>query len=457
MNYLLPISEEIYQKHIAPLTPRFILTHPAVHLQVNDAIIPFEESGQQHILPLIYRVTAVNRTAKTISLQLIDFCQHTLPLKEAFTRNILISQEKMGDSLRIAPPEFEEVKNAMGGKRRTEQELLTSIRNYITARGYYYDEETLYNYHICLKTRPLVILAGLSGTGKSKLPQLYAEALGHKPRYLRLPVRPNWNDDRYLLGYFNTITGEYIPEPAVEFIHEAETDPYNLYFFCLDEMNLAHVEYYFSQFLSTMEEEQPEDRRIQLYSKYLWERAQKGADPFPYQLVIPENLFFTGTINVDETTKPISDKVIDRANTLEFFSVDLEKMPIPTTVAPPISIAASTWRSYRINTPDLSYRSQIIEINKLLNRADLGLGYRVLHEIELYLANSIELLEPDTAFDLQVKQRILPRIRGAGYKIEQLLNDLRAFLRQQNFPRSIQRLEEMQHRLQHDGYTNFWR
>ncbi len=127
-----------------------------------------------------------------------------------------------------------------------EQDVLAHIKRYIAARGYYFDDETLYNYHICLKTRPLVILAGLSGTGKSKLSQLYAEALGHMTRYLRMAVRPNWNDDHYLLGYFDTITREYITEPAVDFVLDAGRDQDNLYFFCLDEMNLAHVEYYFS-------------------------------------------------------------------------------------------------------------------------------------------------------------------------------------------------------------------
>ena len=84
----------------------------------------------------------------------------------------------------------------------------------------------------------------LSGTGKSKLSQLYAEAIGstvQNGRYLRLAVRPSWNDDRYLLGYLNTMTGEYVTEPAVDFIIQAEKDRNNLYFFCLDEMDLAHV------------------------------------------------------------------------------------------------------------------------------------------------------------------------------------------------------------------------
>ena len=342
-----------------------------------------------------------------------------------------------------------------------EKDLLKAVQSYITARGYYFDEETLYNYHICLKTRPFVILAGISGTGKSKLAQLYAEALGNRTRYLRLPVRPNWSDDRYLLGYFDTISGEYITEPAVEFLLEANADEDQLYFFCLDEMNLAHVEYYFSQFLSAMEEERPEDRRITLLSKRVQqqmlntpERAEIAAQLA--QVLIPPNLFFTGTINVDETTQPISDKVMDRANTLEFFRVELDKIPQPSDLPEPVSISTYTWRSYQAAQPDTRFRSQIVEISRILNEADLGLGYRVLHEIELYVANSQGLLDPLTAFDLQVKQRILPRVRGSEV-ISEMVDTLLAYLKTQHLTRAEQRLAEMKKRLKRDGYTNFWR
>src|SRR5437588_12321918 len=146
----------------------------------------------------------------------------------------------------------------MGGFLLEERDLLEHIKCYIAAKGYYFDDETIYNYHICLKTRPFVILAGLSGTGKSKLSQLYAEAMSHtvqNKRYLRLAVRPGWNDDRYLLGYLNSITGEYVTELAVDFIIKAEEERDNLYFFWLDEMNFAQVEYYFSYFLRALEED----------------------------------------------------------------------------------------------------------------------------------------------------------------------------------------------------------
>ena len=98
----------------------------------------------------------------------------------------------------------------------------------------------------------------------------------------------------------------------------------------------------------------------------------------------------------------------------------------------------------------------MVAIGKILNGAGLGLGYRVLREMEMYLANSEGLLDLNTAFDLQVKQRILPRVRGS-LALRDTLKALTAFMHDQKLPRSEARLEEMAHRLTRDGYTSFWR
>ncbi len=363
----------------------------------------------------------------------------------------------------IKNEEYEAIIQLLGDVLPPEKEFLAYIKLYIAARGYYFDDETLINYHICLKTRPFVILAGLSGTGKSKLSQLYAEAVGstvQNDRYLRLAVRPNWNDDRYLLGYFNTITNEYIAETALDFLWAAERDREHLYFLCLDEMNLAHVEHYFSQFLSALEEDSPTDRRIPLMSSSLYRKLEQdkkaeGIEPFA---IIPPNLLFIGTINVDETTQPISDKVIDRANTIEFFSVDLTKVPEQMPTPDTMNLSNGAWQRYITTRPDPAFQPLIVEIGKILNRANMGLGFRVLKDINLFIANSRGLLDPKVAFDLQVKQRILPRLRGSNSeKTQQLFEDFISFSKHQKLIRTEQRLTEMKDRLMRDGYTSFWR
>src|SRR6266700_2707640 len=422
---------------------------------VGDKLLLVQPKGDDYdeVLPNIQKIALLDQQAGEMLLETDKVYDKKVSIDTV--RSIL--NRPLSDHITpLTPVEFHSVISEMGGVKLKESELLDYIKRYIAAKGYYFDDETICNYHICLKTRPFVILAGLSGTGKSKLSQLYAEAMGHtvqNKRYLRLAVRPNWNDDRYLLGYLNSITGEYVTEPAVDFIIKAEEDRDNLYFFCLDEMNLAHVEYYFSQLLSALEEDNFADRWIPLMS----ERAQASLSAHTsHRILVPSNLLFTGTINVDETTQPLSDKVIDRANTIEFFAVELDKMPEREPLPDPIVVSAATWSSYITREPDTAYRNHIIEIGKILNKADLGLGYRILRDIELYLANSKNLLRPEVAFDLQVKQRILPRVRGTE-AIRPVLDELAIYMKRNNLSRSEKRLDEMKVRLKRDGYTNFWR
>ena len=288
-HYLLFLPPDIIHKNVSYDQPRINVNVAVAQLQVDDKILlvrgDFLHFLRGNLLPFVYTVIYVNRGAGTVTLQLEQTHNQATPLP----KDILLDMAS-GNIYLLSASDFTQSIKGMGGKRMEEKALLEHIQSYIRAHGYYFDNETLYNYHICLKVRPFIILAGLSGTGKSKLSQLYAEALGHKQHYLRLPVRPNWNDDRYLLGHLNTITGEYFTEPAVEFLMEANEDEDNLYFFCLDEMNLAHVEYYFSQFLSAMEGEQAEERQIRLYGTRMQKllEEQDKTPTLPAQLVLPD-------------------------------------------------------------------------------------------------------------------------------------------------------------------------
>jgi hypothetical protein len=182
----------------------------------------------------------------------------------------------------------------------------------IRSKGLRIAERTLRRYHLGLNTRKFVILSGISGTGKTWLTKAYAEAV--EAEYLPVPVAPNWTTNEDLLGYLNPITDEeYHYTDFSTFLEKAEEEykkaqaekrtprPYHL---VLDEMNLARVEYYFAKFLSAMEVRMREGvAKIQLAPKK--------------HVLLPPNLYFIGTVNVDETTHSFADKVYDRAQLIE--------------------------------------------------------------------------------------------------------------------------------------------
>ncbi|WP_309245292.1 McrB family protein [Clostridium estertheticum] len=188
---------------------------------------------------------------------------------------------------------------------------------YITSKGFYYTKNLITNFYLSLKTKPFVILSGISGTGKSKIVELFAQAVGanrDNQRFKLVPVRPVWSDATDLLGYRN-IENKFVPGIIIDVAYEAMKNIDKSYFLCLDEMNLARVEYYFSDILSTMETRNIKDDEI--ITQSLLSRAQFGKDERAYDkygdAYIPQNLYIIGTINMDENTFPFSKKVLDRA------------------------------------------------------------------------------------------------------------------------------------------------
>ena len=182
----------------------------------------------------------------------------------------------------------------------SEADLLDWICSYIAGQGFTFPPEVVVDYYISLKAKPFVILTGISGTGKTRLTQLFAEALtGHDSGHsLLVAVAPDWTDDSYLLGYYNVIQEKQIETAFSRFYAWSSDVKGEPFFVCLDEMNLAKVEHYFSHFLSSME---------------------TGS--------FPTNFFMTGTVNIDESTYQFSKKVLDRANTIEFNDVYLQDRP----------------------------------------------------------------------------------------------------------------------------------
>lgn len=333
----------------------------------------------------------------------------------------------------------------------------------IRARGFTLSERIIRAYHVALRTRPLVILPGISGTGKTRLTRLYADAVvgerfapgQENERYLLVAVQPDWHSTRDLLGYYNAITEKYHPTPFLRFLLRASVDPSARYFVCLDEMNLARPEYYLAPILSAME---TDDRLIDLGAPGAVVETVTGevlTNPFR----LPANVAIIGTVNVDESAHALSDKLLDRANVIELTDVDLEGF----RAAYPGAIDDTIW-------------NVIATVHGIVARAGQPFGYRVLNEIVRYIEQSQGVMTPQQALDLQIKQKILPKLRGDDTpRLRRALTELLELLlgvpqgaqkraahvaaetiAASPFPESAEKVRRMIERLDVEGFTDFY-
>jgi len=391
------------------------------------------------------------------------------------------------------------------GSTLSTEDKITHIKDYLTAHGFYYPEGMLENFYLSLKTKPFVLLAGISGTGKTKLVEHFAHALGcnsDNGRYQLISVRPDWNDSSDLLGYKN-LEGEFVPGPMINILQQAQSNPNDIHIVCLDEMNLARVEYYFSEFLSKMETRHNHNGRILSAPLFTEEDFEKPEDKAEYAgLRIPDNLYIVGTVNMDETTHHFSKKVLDRANTIEFSQVELSQLNLTDSEdrpAPLERVDNGFLKPDFISMSDCPgeeeefIQAQVVaplaEINDILEKASLHVGYRVRDEIAFYMLynKTHSLLEygDREAFDFQLMQKILPRIQGSSQLIKNVIIDLfklaadieqfddmqdnpREIVNQRKsddpddgyetmkYPRSAEKLAMMYERMEQDGFTSYW-
>ncbi len=448
-----------------------------------------------------------------------------------------------------------------------------------------FEKGEILNYYLSLKTKPFVILMGLSGSGKSELALRFADAMtgGDKLKYALVPVEAGWVDNKSLLGYYNPITQIYSCTDFLKIILRAyknytdsiirnKKEEIRPYFIILDEMNLSKVEYYFSKFLSVLETKksiplsklinelgQKVDKNrlnetliltepISLHNEIEWiatdikgvslsrdisksenvndvtpgmkvrdlhgsiweiteediiimkefesvsrqkskyaiwnnkitgtfirwifdnkrsfyKKKEKSNQLYiPPQIRVPPNIYFTGTVNIDETTYIFSPKVLDRANSIELINIDIDlfekalfqENSDSNEIADAIELKDVIKQftnnfDFKINFKNIRTSSNSIKSNlalfnesikkffetiKKLSRTfkeapKFQFGYRVIHEMLIYLVNAFDLLGVseeiyDFAFDLQLKQKILPKIHGMKSELKELLDSLSA-------------------------------
>ena len=354
-----------------------------------------------------------------------------------------------------------------GDKEMTTKEQVAAIRKYIEAKGFNYDGSLIENFYLGLKSKPFVILAGTSGTGKTRLVKLFAEAI--QAKYLPVPVRPDWSDSSDLFGH-KDLNGNFIKGAIIDFVKDAIDDKTTPYILCLDEMNLARVEYYMSDILSVIEtREFDENKKITskpLVSKEYC-RNSNGRNEYG-ELQFPGNLYIVGTVNMDETTFPFSKKVLDRANTIEFSYVDLLSLPSFSTATADKITATNEFlvsKYITLNDCDAADREYIgsvcttlSRINSILEIANAHIGYRVRDEIVFYMLNNREadLLDDKVAFDNQIMQKILPRVQGSSESIKTMLGELLKICESEKYESSAKKINFMIKRYEEDGFTSYW-
>ncbi|MDE7108186.1 MAG: hypothetical protein K2O39_07675, partial [Clostridiales bacterium] len=234
----------------------------------------------------------------------------------------------------------------------------------------------------------LTILQGMSGTGKTSLPKIFTEALMSNCEIVE--VESSWRDKNELLGYYNEFSKCYTPKKFTQCLYRARLNTEVITFIVLDEMNLSRIEYYFSDFLSLMENE--EDRRAIKLLNVKLSRIENGKR-IPYDglkdghtIKIPTNIWFIGTANRDESTFEISDKVYDRAQTMNFdkraakinsFSEPLDKRFISYDMLAKLFEEAKA--SYEFDAEDNRF---VREVEKLLMPYNISFGNRILRQIE---------------------------------------------------------------------------
>jgi len=331
-------------------------------------------------------------------------------------------------------------KVGLDARELDERECLEHVHRHLQQQGFTFTERTLCAFHTGLKTAdisPLVVLAGISGTGKSQLPRLYAEAMGM--HFLNVAVQPRWDSPQDLLGFYNYMEHRYKATELSCALRQMDARNWEaenvdeqavqagMLMVLMDEMNLARIEYYFSELISKLEMRNAIERGVgteanSRLAEILIESGPLGGDEKHKYLYVGRNVLFVGTMNEDETTQSLSDKVLDRANVLRFGK------PSKTTADTRANqnmeangyLSNADWRQWCSNDLEDHDAEHLAEICSKLNRAmaqiERPFGHRLHQAMYRYIACYPKWM--DDRFDLaladQLEQKIIPKLRGVS-------------------------------------------
>lgn len=318
-----------------------------------------------------------------------------------------------------------------------ESTFIQYVQDVIDDKGLYLDTTDVFNFHISVKTNLLTILAGIPGIGKSRFVQAYAEALGltYGEELLWIPISPSYQEPHDILGYLHP-NGTYIESETrlIRTLLKAYENPNQLYMIVFDEMNMSHIEHWFTPFLSILQLEK-KNRMLSLY-----EEGNEIENIVPPKIEIGENIIFIGTVNFDETTKELSDRLLDRANLITLQKIPFCEINMQQNQGiqiPPPQVTTGEFRMSWLRNKEMIdvFSEEELELLDKLHAlisshdASKGVSFRCAAAIATYLQNiprkdnQSYMISREEGFDLQVKQRILTKLRGTEMTIGPLLRE----------------------------------
>lgn len=333
--------------------------------------------------------------------------------------------------LKLLPPVLTGLREWKDRAPENEAEALKHVNERLKLSGLDYPDRVVKAFHTAMKvneTAQLAVLAGISGTGKSQLPRQYAAAMGIG--FLQVPVQPRWDSPQDLMGFYNYIEKRFRPTDMaralyqLDYLNNPESEFQDrMLMVLLDEMNLARVEYYFSDFLSRLES-RPSAKNVE--NAELRKDAEIELEiPMPRGREAPRifpgyNLLFAGTMNEDESTQSLSDKVVDRANVLRFAApTKLKTATVSQKLPEPQALSAKRWSSWVRDTKDVEDKPRVqASLNtmiELMGAFKRPFGHRLGKAIVAYVANyPLSDRGPMLHAPLadQVEMRLLPKLRG---------------------------------------------
>lgn len=340
--------------------------------------------------------------------------------------------------------------NISVSKKYDEHEWLEEFENNLAANGFRFDSRLIKAFHTSLKVAdcsPMVVLSGISGTGKSLLPELYAHAAGMN--FLQVPVQPRWDSPQDMLGFYNYMEHRYKATELSRLLWQ--TDKYNnptqaitnpaMNIILLDEMNLARVEYYFSDMLSKLEVRRgldPSDREKRRAAEIVLESGATGGTEDIRRIFVGSHNLFVGTMNEDESTQTLSDKVKDRANVLRFgrpkelSGVAADKKAFFEKYTGRM-LTEEMWQKWwnRSGDSDISdLGEQMDTLNRYLAELGRPFAHRMWNAVAAYIHQYPGDNKQDALID-QIEMKILPKLAGldmADPSIVRVMDDLDSYL-----------------------------